>query len=65
MKTTPNFKVERTAEGVPRVFLLCSDCDAVIREIFPKQTVSVLRAYYCDKCDDGTIKINPKVKNER
>lgn len=55
----PRFKVDKTGKK-HRIFLQCSvpDCDAIIKEVKETDTVSVARAYYCEKHSDGTIKLN-------
>ena len=57
-ENAPRFKVEGTRENA-RVFLHCNVCDARIKEIFPKETVSVTRAYYCPEHEDNVIGLNP------
>ena len=56
----PRFKVEGTREN-PRVFLHCSVCDARIREMKPKESIPVKRAYYCPEHESNVIGLNPPV----
>ena len=59
--TTPNFEVEKIAEGRYCLWLHCSKCGVRIKEVFPSEVIKVNRAYYCKPCDDGTIHMNPPV----
>lgn len=62
-KKTPNFRI--TKELPHRLFLQCSDCLRDIKEIKPKESIHVTRAYYCDECDPGVIVLNPSTKATR
>lgn len=55
----PNFKIDRKHR---RVDLHCSDCEKYIRTLKPKEEIAVNRGYYCDDCDDGTIKLNMPIE---
>lgn len=62
--TSPNFKVTKE-NGRARVFIHCSnlECEALVREMKPHESIAVNRCYYCEDCDDGTVKLNmPKDK---
>ena len=60
---TPKFRFTKTLPH--KVFLQCSSCDKDIKEIKPKESIIVTRAYYCDECDPGVIVLNPSVKTTR
>ena len=56
-ETAPRFRVDKKA--IPaKVFLQCSRCEIDLREIKPMESITVIRAYYCDKCDLGVIVLN-------
>lgn len=56
----PRFRTEGPRHKA-RVFLQCSSCEADIRELQPKESINVTRAYYCFRCDNGTVIQNPPV----
>ena len=61
----PNFRVTETKPH--RVFLQCSKCLKDIKEIKPKETVDVTRAYWCDECEPNSavIVLNPPVPKSK
>lgn len=65
MENRPKLRVEGTSRKNARVFLQCSECDCDIREIKPHESVSVTRAYLCKDCDDGVIRMNPPILEDK
>jgi hypothetical protein len=58
MKTEPKFRVDKSGEQ-PRVFVQCSECYVDLRELKPRESIDVRRAYYCAECDPGAVVLNP------
>lgn len=58
----PVFRIEGRATRNPKVILQCSSCEADIRQIKMDEEIDVRRGYYCKKCDDGLIQLNPSVE---
>lgn len=61
-ETAPKFRIQRGPP--PRVILLCTKCDADIREFFKWETMRVDRAYFCKDCDEGAIVLNMPTENK-
>lgn len=60
----PNLKVTGTSRKNAKVFLHCSNlqCEVVLREIKPHQSIDVTRAYHCRECQpENVITINPPI----
>ena len=56
--TAPAFDVKHV-RGVATVYLLCSFCRAIIREMSPNEQIRVDRAYFCRAHDPGRVISNP------
>lgn len=58
----PKFRTIGNNPKTARLILQCSSCLVDIREIKNDETIDVSRAWYCPKCDTGTIIVNPSVE---
>lgn len=55
---SPKFHVNKDVNP-PEVWVLCTTCDAKIKQVMPNESISVMQAYYCKEHDDGAIHLNP------
>ena len=58
LQRRPKFQYEGTGED-RRLFLLCSECEARIREIDMEDRINLRFGHYCKNCDPGIVLLNP------
>lgn len=60
----PKFRTEKDGRNVVHVYVQCAKCDKDIRELKPKESISVTIAHLCDECSQGGKIIIPNFPNK-